>query len=198
MNALDRNPAYLPFKKQLCRTLGNAYGRQLWKEAGQYYACLLAEEPTLTRQKGAMVLPGVSLYAVLTKHGEDAEAILCSYGKKMEQRMAKAVHAMTSLPGIPDLIWKHIAALTDTMSSASHGYERELVSEPPYMYGVNILSCPYHQLALKAGVPDAVHWICAMDKEYMKGFCGIRYERSQAVSEGAPYCDYRLSRKETQ
>ena len=50
----------------------------------------------------------------------------------------------------------------------------------------------------KAGVPDAVHWICAMDKEYMKGFCGIRYERSQAVSEGAPYCDYRLSRKETQ
>ena len=78
------------------------------------------------------------------------------------------------------------------MSGPSLGYQRRIVSEPPDMYGVDILSCPYHEMAKKLGAEKAVLCICHIDKKYMKGFRHIRYERNTAVSEGAECCDYRL------
>lgn len=61
------------------------------------------------------------------------------------------------------------------------------------MIGVDILSCPYHELAKELGEEKAVLAICHIDKKYMQGFRHIRYERNTAVSEGAECCDYRLS-----
>ena len=84
------------------------------------------------------------------------------------------------------------SAIMDKMSGAAKGYRRRIVSEPPDMYGVDILSCPYHELAKQLGAEKAVLCICHLDKAYMKGFHHIRYERTTAVSEGAGCCDYRL------
>ena len=58
--------------------------------------------------------------------------------------------------------------------------------------GVDILSCPYHEMAKELGCEKAVLCICHMDKEYSKGFRHIRYDRNSAVSEGARACEYRL------
>jgi hypothetical protein len=77
-------------------------------------------------------------------------------------------------------------------SSEKLGYRSQLVSEPPEMYGVDILSCPYHELAKELGDERAVLCICHMDKEYSQGFRHIRYDRNSAVSEGARACEYRL------
>ena len=77
-------------------------------------------------------------------------------------------------------------------SSEKLGYRRELVSDPPHMYGVDILSCPYHELAKQMGDEKAVLCICHMDKEYSQGFRHIRYDRNSAVSEDARACEYRL------
>ena len=66
------------------------------------------------------------------------------------------------------------------------------MSDPPHMYGVDILSCPYHELAKELGNEKAVLCICHMDKEYSRGFRHIRYERNSALPEGAECCEYRL------
>ncbi len=60
------------------------------------------------------------------------------------------------------------------------------------MFGDDILSCPYHELAKKLGSEKAVLCICHTGKAYMQGFRRTRYERTAAVSEGAACFDYRL------
>jgi hypothetical protein len=102
------------------------------------------------------------------------------------------VHGITSIPGVSRLIWRHVAGIMDRMSGENLGYRRMIVSKPPDLYGVDILSCPYHELAKALGNEKAVLCICHMDKAYMKGFRHIRYERMTAVSEGAECCDYCL------
>ena len=192
MNPLDRQWFYRGFHKQLRAELGSQKAEAVWREAGQEYARILATDPALKRHNGAMALPGVALYRVLEAQGADAEKLLNSYGDCMGRRFAGIVQGITSIPGVSWLIWRHVAGIMDSMSGENLGYRRRIVSEPPDLYGVDILSCPYHELAKALGNEKAVLCICHMDKAYMKGFRHIRYERTTAVSEGAECCDYRL------
>ncbi|MBE5806970.1 MAG: hypothetical protein E7317_01345 [Clostridiales bacterium] len=192
MGALDRQWFYRGFRKKLRAAYGRESGDALWKEAGREYADTLSQQPTLRRHKGAMALPAVALYRVLARHGSDAEALLNAYGDDMGRRFQRLVRLVTRLPGVPELIWWHVAGIMDRMSGEALGYRRRIVSQPPEMYGVDILSCPYHELAKQLGCERAVLCICHMDKAYMQGFRRIRYERTTAVSEGAACCDYRL------
>ncbi len=139
-----------------------------------------------------MVLPAVALYRAFNLHNEDAEQLLNCYGNRMGQRFAGIVHGMTGIPGVSGWIWKHVDSITRRLSNEKLGYRRRIVSRPPDLYGVDILSCPYHELAKELDAEKAVLCICHMDKAYMQGFRRIRYERTSAVLEGAECCDYRL------
>ena len=151
MNPLNRQWFYRGFRKRLAASLGKAAADKLWKEAGKEYSRILAFQPELKRHKGAMTLPAVALYRALTARGEDAEGLLNSYGDDMGKRFARIIHALTSLPGVDRLVWRHVGGVMEKASSEKLGYKRELVSEPPDMYGVDILSCPYHELAKQLG-----------------------------------------------
>ena len=153
---------------------------------------MLSGDPALKKHKGAMVLPAIALCRALTASGADAEGLLNAYGDAMGKRFAGIVHSITGVPGVPGLIWRHVDGIMKRMSGESLGYRRRIVSKPPEMFGVDILSCPYHELARELGNEKAVLCICHMDKAYMQGFRHIRYERTTAVSEGAECCDYRL------
>ena len=192
MNPLNRQWFYRGFRKRLAASLGKAAADKLWKEAGKEYGRILAAQPELKRHKGAMTLPAVALYRALTAWGEDAEGLLNSYGEDMGKHFARIIHALTSLPGADRLVWRHVGGVMKRASSEKLGYRRKLVSEPPDMYGVDILSCPYHELAKELGDEKAVLCICHMDKAYSQGFRHIRYDRYSAVSEGARACAYRL------
>ena len=192
MNPLNGQWFYRGFRKQIRAELGRQRAEAVWREAGWEYARILTTDPALKRHKGAMTLPAVALYRAITEHGGNAEALLNAYGDHMGRRFAGIVHGITSIPGVSRLIWRHVAGIMDSMSSEKLGYRRRIVSEPPDLYGVDILSCPYHELAKALGNEKAVLCICHMDKAYMKGFRHIRYERTTAVSEGAVCCDYRL------
>ena len=192
MNALNRQWFYRGFRKRLRTAFGRETADALWREAGQAYAEILKEKPQLKRHQGAMVLPAVALFRVLDQHGLEAEKLLDAYGDCMGRHFAKLVHGMTTIPGVSRLFWRHVDGIMDRMSSEKLGYQRRIVSEPPEMFGVDILSCPYHELAKELGTAKAVLCICHMDKAYMQGFRRIRYERTSAVSEGAACCDYRL------
>ena len=192
MNPLNRQWFYRGFEKTLRASLSPDRAEALWAAAGDEYARILTKDPGIKAHKGAMVLPAVALYRALEDAGEDAEGLLNAYGDAMGRRFAGLVHGLTSLPGVSRLIWRHVDGIMDRMSGEALGYRRRIVSQPPAMYGVDILSCPYDELAKSLGTPKAVLCICHMDKAYMKGFRHIRYERTTAVSEGAACCDYRL------
>lgn len=192
MDPLKRQWFYRGFLVQLRAAIGRPKAEAVWREAGREYLRHLQDDPGLKRHKGAMALPAVALYRALQRHGEDAEKLLNDYGDHMGQRFAGIVHGLTRIPGVSRTIWRHVGGIMDRMSSEKLGYRRRIVSRPPDMYGVDILSCPYHELARALGSERAVLCICHMDKAYMKGFFHIRYERSTAVSEGAQCCDYRL------
>ena len=192
MNPLNRQWFYRGFRKRLAALLGRDAAGRLWENAGKEYSRILVSQPELKRHKGAMTLPAVALYRALTAGGIDAEGLLNSYGEDMGKRFARIIHVLTSLPGADRLVWRHVSGVMEKASSEKHGYKRELVSEPPDMYGVDILSCPYHELAKQLGDEKAVLCICHMDKAYSQGFRHIRYDRYSAVSEGARACAYRL------
>ncbi len=174
MNPLNRQWFYRGFRKQLRTAFGREKADNLWLEAGQAYADMLAKNPRLKRHNGAMVLPAVALYRTLDEHGLEPEKLLNAYGEGMGRRFAGLAHGFTGLPGVSRLIWRHVEGIMDRMSSERLGYKRRIVSEPPGMFGVDILSCPFHELAKALGTEKAVLCICRMDKAYMQGFRRIR------------------------
>ena len=192
MNPLNRQWFYRGFRKRLAALLGKDAADRIWEDAGKEYRHILTSRPELKRHKGAMTLPAVALYRALTARGEDAEGLLNGYGEAMGRRFARIIHALTSLPSADRFVWRHVESVMKRASSEKLGYRSQLVSEPPEMYGVDILSCPYHELAKELGDEKAVLCICHMDKEYSQGFRHIRYDRNAAVSEGARACEYRL------
>ena len=192
MNPLNRQWFFKGFRKRLEQSMTPSAAAAVWEDAGREYSRILAADPALRTHKGAMALPAVALYRALSSRGEDAEGLLNACGDGMGESFARFVHALTSLPGVSKLLWSRIDQTMDRMSGEAKGYQRRIVSEPPDMYGVDILSCPYHEIAKQLGTEKAVLCICHMDKAYMKGFRHIRYERTTAVSEGAACCDYRL------
>ena len=192
MNPLNRQWFYRGFYRKLRTALGTDAGDRIWEDAGREYRHILALQPELKHHKGAMTLPAVALYRALSARGEDAESLLNTYGENMGKRFARIIHALTSIPGIDRFVWRHVDSVMKRASSEKHGYRSRLVSEPPEMYGVDILSCPYHELARQLGNEKAVLCICHMDKAYSQGFRHIRYDRNSAVSEGAIACEYRL------
>ena len=191
-NPLDKHNFYKPLRKTLISEFGHAEAERIWEEAGQELTGIIADDPSIEERNGCLVVPLVALYKTLEAHGKDAEGLLNAFGDERGEFFAKLVHALTLAPGIDRLLWKNVDKIMHVMSGPSLGYRRRIVSEPPEMYGVDILSCPYHELAKELGEEKAVLCICHMDKKYMQGFRHIRYERNTAVSEGAECCDYRL------
>lgn len=192
MNRLDRDMFYRGFRKKLKSALQPEEAERIWRDAGVEYARMLSDDPLLKQENGAMVIPAVALYRTLAANGLDAERLLSEYGRDIGIKLAGIVRVITGIPGLPRLIWEKAGNLADSMSSEKKGYKRRLVSDPPAMYGVDILSCPYHELAKQLGEERAVMCICCMDKEYSQGFRMIRYDRNSALPEGAQCCEYRL------
>lgn len=191
-NSLDKHNFFKPFKKTLIADFGREEANRIWEDASQKLDRVIASDPSIEDQNGALVIPIVALYKTLEAHGKNAEELLNSFGDQRGEFFAKLVRVFTAPPGIDKLLWKNIDRIMHAMSGPSFGYQRRIVSEPPIMYGVDILSCPYHEMAKELGAEKAVLCICHMDKKYMQGFKHIRYERNTAVSEGAECCDYRL------
>lgn len=173
---------------------GKAEAVKIWQEANGHLLELERKHPDITGDNKMMILPAAALYLALRNHApEQALPLLRSYGTKMGEKIAGIVHAVTSIPGVSKLMWKNAPRLMRNSSSPEKGYIRRIVSETDGLVGVDILSCPLHDAAIKIGVPEAVLMVCAMDKAYMSGFKHIRYTRTTSVGEGDECCDYRLS-----
>lgn len=195
---LNRSIIFKDFRKVLVSNFGESCAAEIWQDANANFVALEAWKPKLTSDSRMMILPAAALYNALQKHApEQALPLLTGYGTQMGEKIARIIHAVTSIPGISKLLWRFMPALMRKTSSPKLGYTRRIVSETKDLVGVDILSCPLHDAAVKIGVPEAALVVCAMDKACMTGFKHIRYTRSASVAEGAECCDYRLSYDET-
>jgi len=194
MDKLRKSLIFKDFRKMLDTELGEAKATKVWKEANQNLLEMESKFPDIKGDNKIIILPSAALYLALQKHtSEQALSLMRSYGTEIGVKMAAIVHAITTIPGVPRLIWKNAPRLMRNSSSPQKGYTRRIVSETSDLVGVDILSCPLHDAAIRIGVPEAVLMVCAMDKAYMSGFKHIRYTRTTSVGEGDACCDYRLS-----
>ncbi len=193
MDKLSRSLIFKGFQKKLNAEFGEAEALQIWQEANIHLLELECKHPDITGDNKMMILPAAALYLALQNHApEQALPLLQTFGTKMGNKIAGIVHTVTSIPGVSKLMWKNAPKLMRNSSSPDKGYTRRIVSETNELVGVDILSCPLHDAAVKIGVPEAALVVCAMDKAYMTGFKHIRYTRTTSVAEGAECCDYRL------
>lgn len=198
MDKLGKSFIFKGFQKKLNEQFGEKTAAAIWQDANANLISLERWKNELDGDSRMMILPAAALYSALSKHtSEQALPLLIDYGTQTGEKIARIVHGITSIPGLPKLLWKHMPKLMRMMSGPDKGYTRRIVSETKELVGVDILSCPLHDAAVKIGVPEAALVVCAMDKAYMTGFKHIRYTRTTSVAEGGECCDYRLCYDET-
>lgn len=191
---IKKSVVYKGFKKVLIEKYGEKITNEIWDDANNNLCDLEINYPEITGDSKMMILPAAALYKALKKiNHEEALSMLKEYGKNTGIKISKVIHRFTSIPGIPKLLWRNMPKLMRKMSSSKLGYTRKIVSETKELVAVDILSCPLYDTAKKIGVEEVAQVVCAMDKEYMKGFKYIDYTRTTSVAEGDKCCDYRLS-----
>lgn len=191
---LKKSLVYKDFYKELLKCFSVTQAKEIWNEANSKYALLSSQYADIDSDSKMMILPAVALYEVLQTRlsQEDALTMLKNYGKITGEKIAKTIYAFTSIPFVSRILWKNMPYLMRKMSGPEKGYIRKIVSEDETLVGVDILSCPLHNVAVELGVPEIATVVCAMDKAYMSGFKYIRYTRTTSVAEGDICCDYRL------
>lgn len=190
---LGRSVIYRWFRKTLVVQFGESCAAQIWASANDHLTSLKKWESQMDSDSRMMILPAAALYRALCDHAPaQALPLLTAYGTQTGEKIARIVHGITSIPGLSKLLWCHMPKLMRAMSSPGKGYTRRIVSETTELVGVDILSCPLHDWAVKIGVPEAALVVCAMDKAYMTGFKYIQYTRTTSVAQGDACCDYRL------
>ena len=198
MDKLSKSLIFKDFRKMLQEEFGTAQAALIWQEANYHLLELESKHSEITGDNKMLILPAAAIYLALRKHKpERALPLIRHYGTQMGLKIAGVIHAITSIPGISALVWKKAPQLMRSSSSPEKGYTRRIVSETNELVGVDILSCPLYDAAIKIGIPEAALMVCAMDKAYMTGFKRIRYTRTTSVAEGAECCDYRLSYDKT-
>ncbi len=176
------------FQKTLISEYGAEEAQRIWQEASRSYAALKAAHADLDADSRMMILPA----AAICKAKPECLPFLRNYAAEIGGKIGKAVHGITSIPGVSRLLWANMPRLMRHMSRPEKGYARRIISETKELVGVDITSCPLCNAAHALGVPEAACVVCAMDKAYMTGFKYIDYTRTTALGEGDAFCDYRL------
>ena len=193
---MDRSVIY----RGLYQDLKNAFGREeadiLWalSDAALEYLYKKYQKQD-TYSTAGMIFPPAAVYMALKKRHPDYPAmeLLENYGTKTGWKMYRLIHGFSSVPGMSEFIWKHVNQIMYRTSSEKLGYIRKIRSEAGETAAVDILRCPYYEMAKTIRMPQICHVICYMDKVYMNGFKQIRYTRTKSVAEGGDCCDYQLS-----
>ena len=179
-------------KSELTLKYGVSKSDEIWKYANSEYHKIEIDEPDADKTSRSYVFPAVSIYRAIEHYAPgEALGIMRSYGTKTGLKLKKMFGRITSLPGMPALMWKNMDKIAAKMSSGYDVKNLRVENDKCYM---DVVACPLYDKAKALGAPEAVQMICCMDKEYMNGFRGVDYKRTKSVAEGDDCCDYRLNR----
>ncbi len=189
---LDKLYMFKGFKKELVTKYGVEAASRIWNKANAEYERLIRKEPEAERSLKSFAFPAVAIYRAVEEYApEDALPLTRTFGTKTGLKLKKIFNRITSLPGIPKLMWRNMDKFAAKMSD---GYETRNVCVSSDICFMDVIGCPLYDKAKELETPEAAQMICCMDKEYMTGFRGIDYKRTKSVAEGDDCCDYRLKR----
>ena len=187
---LDNSFVFKRFKKELEAKYGSEKAAAIWRYAECELQKLESAEPNADKNSRTFVFPAAALYRAVEYYAPgEALEVTRAYGTKTGIRLKNIFRKVTSLPGIPTLMWNNMDKIAAKMSS---GYECRDVVVTEHLCSLDVTGCPLYDKAKALGTPEAVQMICCMDKEYMTGFRGVKYTRTKSVAEGNDCCDYRL------
>ena len=193
MSKLDNSFIYKKFKNKLIKKYGKDKADAIWVDANAEFTHLIKKYSNASSDEKMMVLPLSALYTTLKKHNvENALDLLKEYGIQAGDELSALIGKITSIPGLPCLLWMNMPTLMRKTSSPKKGYERRIVSDTKELVGVDILTCPLFEMAKELGTPEIASVVCSIDKGQMTGFKYIDYTRTMALGDGDEFCDYRL------
>lgn len=178
--------------KDFYKVLINEFGKDeaivIWNEMQVELDKLEKEYPELDKKES--ILPAAAIYRIIEKikPGKGLETIR-DYGTQLGRKMEGILKTITALPGVPNFIWKHMDKIANKMSS---GYECREVIVKEHECSLDVVGCLLYDSAKKVDVPEVAQLFCCMDKVYMNGMRGVRYQRTKSIAEGDDCCDYRL------
>ena len=171
-NYLNKS-AFKGIKSELTLKYGVSKSDEIWKYANSEYHKLETDEPDADKTSRSYVFPAVSIYRAIEHYAPgEALGIMRSYGTKTGLKLKKMFGRITSLPGMPALMWKNMDKIAAKMSSGYDVKNLRIEKDKCYM---DVVACPLYDKAKALGAPEAVQMICCMDKEYMNGFRGVDY-----------------------
>lgn len=190
MKTIKKMFAFKDFYKDLIEKYGINKADEIWSFAEEEYCKMVEAEPNADSSTLQFAFPAVALYRAVEKYSpNDALTVTRSYGTKAGLKFKRFFQKITSIPGIPTLMWKNMDKIAAKMSDGYDVCNLEVTQDKCFM---DVIRCPLYDKAVELGTPEAVQMICCMDKEYMTGFRGIDYKRTKSVAEGDDCCDYRL------
>ena len=184
------NLFYRGMYKELAVRYGKEKADELWRASEEELNQLVRENAAADKQSKSYVYPAVAIYRTLYAFDPEHALEACrAYGTILGRKLGRMVHGLTSIPGMPELIWKNVDSIMTRMSA---GYDTKNVTHEGNQATMDITMCPLFEAANNVGTPEAAQLICCMDKAYMTGFRHIDYVRTMSVAEGDEVCDYRL------
>lgn len=192
MKTIKKMFAFKDFYKDLIEKYGINKADEIWSFAEEEYCKMIEAEPNADSASLQFAFPAVALYRAVEKYSpNDALTVTRNYGTKAGLKFKGIFKKITSIPGVPAFMWRHMDKISAKMSDGYDICNLQVTQDKCFM---DVIRCPLYDKAVELGTPEAVQMICCMDKEYMTGFRGIDYERTKSVAEGDDCCDYRLRR----
>jgi len=190
----------LSFIKKDCITqFGAAEGTKIYKDASEMLTELLGDADFRNSKAVEMhmrkfILPEIAFYRVLQKNGigkEKAYRFLDDEIQKRAQRSSKQFGTFSRLPWFfPILKWVIKKAMA--IGFPKEGWKTEWKEDNGNELAMNMHSCLYMETFTKYGCPELCKASCDSDVTTFRGMePKVLFVRTQTISGGADYCNFR-------
>jgi len=195
-----RMPAAAQWQERLALERGDMAAALLLRRVEERYRELHASRPALPRRALAMhlelnLLPGLAMYQVLREDG-------LAPGEARDEVTRLLAHARVGSLRAPLLgrpgpgaftIFRWATRVVMRTVYPVEGWSVEWVEDSPRRIAFNLHSCFYVDVLRDYGAPELTPAFCALDDAIYEGLPYVRWERTQTIGSGAPYCDFAWS-----
>jgi hypothetical protein len=144
---------------------------------------------------GLNLLPGLAMYEVLREEGLSPDEARNEVSRLLAHVRAGTLRAPLlgrRGPGAFTIFRWATRIVTRTVYPVA-GWRVEWVEDSPRRIAFNLHSCLYVDILRDYGAPELTPAFCALDDAIYEGIPYVRWERTQTIGTGAPFCDFAWS-----
>ena len=151
MKTIKKMFAFKDFYKDLIEKYGINKADEIWSFAEKEYCKMVEAEPNADSSTLQFAFPAVALYRAVEKYSpDDVLTVTRSYGTKAGLKFKRIFQKITSIPGIPTLMWKNMDKIAGKMSDGYDVCNLEVTQDKCFM---DVIRCPLYDKAVELGTP---------------------------------------------